>query len=176
VEDLIVRTGLRRDSVYKLICLPPISRRGGCALLQPAPAPSPTVPMPDGCNDDDDDDDDDDVNVVKSMLNALGGYVECLNDEIMDAMMITTCMMGPMYGVMRANRDWLGEFSVPSRGMLYTTWRVVSVCVWRPLSRIHHTRPTCRARTGRDESYPTPRRFFLPHIVRLYPPPPKYSP
>jgi hypothetical protein len=111
VEDLIARTGLRRDSVYKLICLPPISRRGGCALLQPAPSQSPSALMPDGYNDDNDEDDGkDDVNVVKSMLNALGGYVECHNDEIMDAMMITTCMMGPMYGVMRANRDWLGEF------------------------------------------------------------------
>ncbi|KAL3778581.1 hypothetical protein ACHAW5_007036 [Stephanodiscus triporus] len=116
VEDLIERTGLRRNSVFKLICLPPISRRGGCALLQPAPVPSPTTTTPDGSDDDRGDDDasssrarsdEDDANIVKSILNALGGYVECRDDSVMDAMMVTTCMMGPMYGVMRNNRDWL---------------------------------------------------------------------
>lgn len=135
MEDLIERTGLRRNSVFKLICLPPISRRGGCALLQPAPVPSPTTTTPDGSDDDcgddcvviDDDGDDDassssrarsdedDANIVKSILDALGGYVECRDDSVMDAMMVTTCMMGPMYGVMRNNRDWLGEFGVLTR-------------------------------------------------------------
>jgi len=119
VEDLIGRTGLRRDSVYKLICLPPISRRGGCALLQPAPAPSPTSSTLDdnGSDDDEESIDDNDSgsggannNVVRSILDALGGYVECRDDDVMEAMMVTTCMMGPMYGVMRTNRDWLGEF------------------------------------------------------------------
>ena len=119
MEDLIGRTGLRRDSVYKLICLPPISRRGGCALLQPAPAPSPTSSTLDdnGSDDDEESIDDNDSgsggannNVVRSILDALGGYVECRDDDVMEAMMVTTCMMGPMYGVMRTNRDWLGEF------------------------------------------------------------------
>ena len=132
MEDLIGRTGLRRDSVYKLICLPPISRRGGCALLQPAPAPSPASSTLDdnGSDDDDDDDDEESIddnssgsggasnNVVRSILGALGGYVECRDDDVMEAMMVTTCMMGPMYGVMRTNRDWLGELflSGPLRG------------------------------------------------------------
>ena len=43
------------------------------------------------------------------MLDALGGCVECPNDDIMNAMMIPACLMGPMYGIMRNNRDWLGE-------------------------------------------------------------------
>jgi len=43
------------------------------------------------------------------MLNALSGCVECANDDIMNAMMIPGCMMGPMYGVMANNRNWLGE-------------------------------------------------------------------
>ncbi|KAL3817393.1 hypothetical protein ACHAXA_011022 [Cyclostephanos tholiformis] len=112
VKDLIVKTGLRRDSVYKMICLPLISRRGGCALLQPPPSPShSTNDYPDyddiEGHDVENGNNTNNINVIKSVLNALGGYVECRDDDIMDVMMITTCMMGPMYGIMRTNRDWL---------------------------------------------------------------------
>ena len=103
VEDLIIKSGLRRSSVYKLICLPPIARRSGCALLQPAAAAAIKNI---------DNDMSSSKNMVTSILNALGGYVECHNDNMMEAMMITTAMMGPMYGMMRNNRDWLGEFDV----------------------------------------------------------------
>ena len=163
MEDLIGRTGLRRDSVYKLICLPPISRRGGCALLQPAPAPSPASSTLDdnGSDDDDDDDDEESIddnssgsggasnNVVRSILGALGGYVECRDDDVMEAMMVTTCMMGPMYGVMRTNRDWLGELflSGPLRGRPWCALILIA------------PPPPCR-----DELRGGPRR------VNLYPP------
>lgn len=164
VEDLIERTGLRRNSVFKLICLPPISRRGGCALLQPAPVPSPTTTTPDGSDDDcgddcvviDDDGDDDasssrarsdedDANIVKSILDALGGYVECRDDSVMDAMMVTTCMMGPMYGVMRNNRDWLGEFGVLTRrrcgiiGLLSSRRLLADYNIWPELRTLTAT-------------------------------------
>ena len=43
------------------------------------------------------------------MLDALGGCVECANADIMNAMMVPSCLMGPMYGIMRNNREWLGE-------------------------------------------------------------------
>jgi pyrroline-5-carboxylate reductase len=88
VDDLIQKTSLPKESVYKMICLPPIANREGCALLQP---PAPEHPY------------------LKSMLDALGGCVECANDDTMNAMMIPGCLMGPMYGIMRNNRDWLGE-------------------------------------------------------------------
>ena len=71
-----------------MICLPPISNREGCALLQPPANEHP---------------------YLKSMLNALGGCVECANDDMMNTMMVPSCLMGPMYGIMRNNRDWLGE-------------------------------------------------------------------
>ena len=123
MDDLIQKTGLPQDRVYKVICLPPISKREGCALLQP-PASDATTGHP----------------YLKSMLDALGkmrhyyyyfalflprsfhlntklcsyffvvgGCVECPNDDVMNAMMIPGCMMGSMYGVMKNNRDWLGE-------------------------------------------------------------------
>jgi pyrroline-5-carboxylate reductase len=106
VEELIIKSGLRRSSVYKLICLPPIARRSGCALLQPAATTTTTT------------DDNIDIgissskDIVTSILNSLGGYVECHNDSMMEAMMITTSMMGPVYGMMRNNRDWLSELLI----------------------------------------------------------------
>ena len=88
MDDLIQKTGLAKSNVYKMICLPPISKREGCALLQPPANEHP---------------------YLKLMLNALGGCVECANDDMMNAMMVPSCLMGPMYGIMRNNRDWLGE-------------------------------------------------------------------
>lgn len=76
-----------------MICLPPIANREGCALLTP-PAKEHEY--------------------LKSMLDALGGCVECANGDIMNAMMVPGCLMGPMYGIMRNNRDWLGEMNVHS--------------------------------------------------------------
>ena len=105
VAELIQKSGLPRNEVYKMICLPPISKREGCALLQPAPAPAPAD---DVTNNNNNHDERENIN-VKSLLNALGACVECANDDIMDTMMVTTAMMGPMYGIMRNNQDWLGE-------------------------------------------------------------------
>jgi pyrroline-5-carboxylate reductase len=102
VDELIIKSGLRQSSVYKLICLPPIARRSGCALLQPAATTDDTI----------DNDISSSKDIVKSILNSLGGYVECHNDSMMEAMMITTAMMGPVYGMMRNNRDWLGELLI----------------------------------------------------------------
>ena len=103
VEDLIRKTGLPRGDVYKMICLPAIAKREGCALLQPAPArggateEAEEAPPAAGRVD------------PRDVLEALGGCVVCPDDGTMHAMMVTTAMMGPMYGVMRRNRDWLGE-------------------------------------------------------------------
>lgn len=90
-----------------MICLPAIAKREGCALLQPAPAPAPS----DGGDDNESNGKgSSDANIdIKSLLSALGGFVMCENDDVMNTMMVTTSMMGPIYGVMKNNRDWLGE-------------------------------------------------------------------
>eukprot|EP00804_Cyclotella_cryptica_P016590 CCRYP_001924-RC/>CCRYP_001924-RC protein AED:0.17 eAED:0.17 QI:74/1/1/1/0.66/0.57/7/2282/374 len=101
VDDLIRKTNLPPNKVYKMICLPPIAQREGCALLQPPASNNNGHPY------------------LKSMLDALGGCVECANDDIMNAMMIPGCLMGPMYGIMRNNRDWLVKQGVPPEDASY---------------------------------------------------------
>eukprot|EP00956_Cyclotella_meneghiniana_P044448 scaffold318987_cov83-Cyclotella_meneghiniana.AAC.2 len=53
------------------------------------------------------------------MLNALGGCVECANDDMMNTMMVPSCLMGPMYGIMRNNRDWLVKQGVSPEDASY---------------------------------------------------------
>jgi pyrroline-5-carboxylate reductase len=89
IEDVIAKTSLPANRVFKMICLPAISNREGCALLQPSASIENGHPY------------------LKDMFDALGGCVECLDDEIMSAMMVPTGLMGTMYGIMRNNRDWL---------------------------------------------------------------------
>lgn len=89
VEDLIEKTSLPTNRVFKMICLPPISNREGCALLTPLASCENGHPY------------------LKKMFDALGGVVECPTDEIMSSMMVPTGLMGTMYGIMKNNRDWL---------------------------------------------------------------------
>lgn len=121
VEDLIQKSGLPRNQVFKMICLPAIAKREGCALLQPAPAPTPTTNNNDN-NNNIDAAGSTTIN-VKSMLDALGGCVECKNDDIMNTMMVTTAQMGPLYNVMRNNRDWLVKQGVSSKDASYFVGR-----------------------------------------------------
>ena len=117
-----------------MICLPSIAKREGCALLQCAPTSAPAIILPpvptdtntninsidnennndnnfvDDTTTDNNNNNNNDID-IKAMLMALGGCVECPNDTIMNTMMITSCMMGPLYGAMRNNRDWLGAFN-----------------------------------------------------------------
>mmetsp|Transcript_21797 Transcript_21797/g.45570 ORF Transcript_21797/g.45570 Transcript_21797/m.45570 type:complete len:379 (-) Transcript_21797:203-1339(-) len=106
VDDLIQKTSLPPNHVYKMICLPPIANREGCVLLQP-PASNSENGLP----------------FLKSMLDALGGCVECPTDDVMNAMMIPGCMMGSMYGVMRNTRDWLVNKGVPPQDASYFVGR-----------------------------------------------------
>lgn len=106
VDDLVQGSGLPRESVFKMICLPPIAQRRGCALLQPA-VPSSTVPHP----------------YLLPMLESLGGCVVCPTDKIMNAMIIPSTLMGPMYGLMKNNRDWLVEQGVSSSDASYFVGR-----------------------------------------------------
>lgn len=96
-----------------MICLPAIAKREGCALLQPAPSPAPTNGNKPSAGD---------IN-VRAILDALGGCVECANDDIMNKMMVTTSMMGPMYGIMRNNREWLVKQGVSPEDASYFVGR-----------------------------------------------------
>ncbi|KAL3759774.1 hypothetical protein ACHAWU_007518 [Discostella pseudostelligera] len=149
VEELILQSNLPRSRVYKMICLPSIAKREGCALLQRAPSSAPIAlpsqsPTDDSRNNNSANDkneqhtfidntdannslnegNDNNNNIdIKAMLMALGGCVECRNDTIMNTMMITSCMMGPLYGVMRANRDWLVKNGVTPEDASYFVGR-----------------------------------------------------
>ena len=89
VEDLIEKTSLATNRVFKMICLPPISNREGCALLTPLASQEDGHPY------------------LKKLFDALGGVVECPTDDVMSSMMVPTGLMGTMYGIMKNNRDWL---------------------------------------------------------------------
>mmetsp|Transcript_22792 Transcript_22792/g.37025 ORF Transcript_22792/g.37025 Transcript_22792/m.37025 type:complete len:170 (+) Transcript_22792:87-596(+) len=98
-----------------MICLPAIAKREGCALLQPASDINDS-------SDNNDSTSSDAIN-VKSMLDALGGCVECADDDSMNTLMVTTAMMGPVYGVMRNNRDWLVKRGVSPEDASYFVGR-----------------------------------------------------
>lgn len=53
------------------------------------------------------------------LFKSIGGYIECETEEIMRAMMVPTCLMGPLYGVMKRNQDWLVEQGVPAKDASY---------------------------------------------------------
>jgi len=179
-----------------MICLPSIAKREGCALLQRAPSSAPIAlpsqsPTDDSRNNNSANDkneqhtfidntdannslnegNDNNNNIdIKAMLMALGGCVECRNDTIMNTMMITSCMMGPLYGVMRANRDWLGECVCVRACTMEEDWKNHSLILLSPSSicsqEWSHTRrcqllrrpiifeygPGCRTELSRSET------------------------
>lgn len=120
VDDLIEKSGLSAKNVYKMICLPAVAKREGCALLQPAPAPTPDATT--NGNNNGGDSSEGNIN-VKALMDSLGGCVNCASDEIMNTMMVTTAMMGPMYGFMRNNRDWLVKKGVSPEDASYFVGR-----------------------------------------------------
>jgi pyrroline-5-carboxylate reductase len=70
-----------------MICMPSVARHEGvCLHCSPTDNPNLT-----------------------SLFNALGGVVTCKTEDQLAAAMMTTCVMGPMYGIMRQGRDWLIE-------------------------------------------------------------------
>jgi len=70
-----------------MICLPAVAQHEGTPLVVP-----PTKSK-----------------LLCDLLSTLGSgtCIECKNEDIMESMMVTTCMMGPIYGLMRTNRDFL---------------------------------------------------------------------
>jgi pyrroline-5-carboxylate reductase len=85
---------LDAENVYKTICLPAVAELEGTPLLVPRSTSN-----------------------IHKLLETLGGgtCIQCENEEIMEAMMVSTCMMGPVYGLMRANRDFLIKKGVPAK-------------------------------------------------------------
>lgn len=94
--DLIAGSCLPSEKVYKMICLPPVAKHQGACLL-----------FPKGNS------------FLKEMFESIGGCVECETEESMNAMMIPGCLMGPMYGILRNNREWLVKQGVPPEDASY---------------------------------------------------------
>lgn len=78
-----------------MICLPAVAQLEGTPLLVPRS----------------------ESKLLRNLLSTLGGgtCIECENEDIMESMMVTTCMMGPVYGLMKKNRDFLISKGVPAK-------------------------------------------------------------
>jgi len=88
LETLRQDSGLDQDKVSKMICLPSVAKLQGVCLHCPEQESG---------------------SILTSLFEELGGCVQAKNEDILEAMMLATCIMGPMYGIMRRNRDWLVE-------------------------------------------------------------------
>jgi pyrroline-5-carboxylate reductase len=80
-----------------MICLPAVAQLEGTPLLVPPTTNSSKL--------------------LHDLMATLGSgtCIECENEDIMESMMVSTCMMGPIYGLMRANRDFLISKGVPRK-------------------------------------------------------------
>jgi pyrroline-5-carboxylate reductase len=90
---------LPSDSIAKMICLPAVATLQGVSLV----TPPQKVHHP----------------ILLTLLQALGGFVECETQHQMNAMMVPTGMMGSMYGLLRTNRDWLVKQGVNPKDASY---------------------------------------------------------
>ena len=87
-----------------------MAKQEGCALLTPKVTKkehetNPSIPT------------------ILRMLDTLGGYVECETEEIMNVMITPTCLMGPLYGILRQNQEWLVKKGVPAKDATYFVGR-----------------------------------------------------
>ena len=56
---------------------------------------------------------------LKDLFESLGGFIECKNERLLQTMMVITGLMGPMYGILKTNADWLVEQGVPTEDASY---------------------------------------------------------
>ena len=85
LKELEAGSKLKSEKVSKLICLPAVARHQGiCLHCSPHPDP-----------------------FLTSLFQALGGVVTTNNENQMNAQMVTTNIMGPLYGIMKQGRDFL---------------------------------------------------------------------
>lgn len=78
-------SGLDAFRVSKMICLPSIANHQG-VCLHCCPTPNP---------------------LLTNMFRRVSGVVTLKSEKEMEAAMVSTCIMGPVYGIMRESRDWL---------------------------------------------------------------------
>jgi len=92
LEDLSRDSQLPDSNVAKFICLPAIARLQGVALYCSSKPP------------------DDDALFIP------GKILYCKDEDQLSASMITTCTMGPFYGLLRQQREWLIQKGGLSKG------------------------------------------------------------
>lgn len=96
LEGLSSSAKLGSGQVFKMICLPPVAHHNGTCLL-----------VPQGNS------------VVQAMCESLGGCVECETEATLRALMVSTCLMGPFYNILKTQRNWLSEQGVPAADASY---------------------------------------------------------
>jgi len=98
LEDLVRDSKLAPSRVSKMICLPSIAQHRGVALLC--------------CGSDGGDGGGSSTQTntrafLTGLFGATGGCVALDTEADLEACMVTTCTMGPLYGTMKKQRDWL---------------------------------------------------------------------
>lgn len=99
LDQLVSLTSLPASRVHKMICLPSVATHDGTCLLVP---PSRSL---------------------NTVLESLGGCVQCATEDIMTKLMIPACLMGPYYAILKNNRDWLVKMGVPVEDASYFVGR-----------------------------------------------------
>lgn len=103
LEGLAADSRLPMDNLSKVICLPSVAVHQGVSLVVPKQTHNP---------------------LLLEMLSSLGGYVECETQQTMNAMMVTSGMMGSLYGVLKNNQDWLVQQGVAPEDASYFVGRL----------------------------------------------------
>jgi len=94
IDQLCRDSGLDKSRVFKMICLPSVAENSGLCLVL-----TPETRNPD---------------IIYPMCKSLGGCVQAENSDQMSALMVTTCMMGPFYGILKNNREFLMKQGIPA--------------------------------------------------------------
>ena len=97
---------VRADIIFCTPGLPSIAKQEGCALFVPKTSPQQKEENPN-------------IGVILRFLDLCGGFVECETEEIMNVMITPTCLMGPFYGILRQNQEWLVKKGVPAKDATY---------------------------------------------------------
>jgi len=102
LQELATDSKLDESNVCKMICLPSIARHEGIALLCCG-----------GGNENENDDSSDggdgnkNKSLVTKLLNTMGGCIVVDTENELESCMVATCTMGPLYGTMKKQRDWI---------------------------------------------------------------------
>jgi pyrroline-5-carboxylate reductase len=92
LNDLVQYSKLEPHQVSKMICLPSVARHQGVCLH---------------CFNDTSSSSTDSNRFLTQLFDSIGGVVTVDSEHDLQACMMTTCTMGPLYGMMTQSRDWL---------------------------------------------------------------------